>query len=537
MTKKIIILLCLFAFKSYALDEFLPKGNELNKLIELYGLEVDSLETKEYPVILGNVNQNNVPKGHQINDESDVVGDMVKTIQAAGVEADELIFYDYKDEKKKDPKRDLTQLIDKKKISKNVNQAIKREQKVKSPPIVAPEQMMDYLKALKTLGKGPEKLKANSKKRIYVYEGKMDSSLKEVIYNFEFLPTFDERDSILEIGDGFIEIEKHLNSSQGILRGGIIKRDYVRTKIEIPLKQGKSTLKVPLLEVEALEKFLEKENLKGLGGFILLDLENSVMSVDIDATYEAKIYLDEHLKVVEEGEEQFVFYVGVPMGNTLLKVLDKKKEIGQKIIHVTENELFFDKIKLSPGRVEIVELFEKNLLGKIETELNINGRNLNIFNTRFSAKNLGINTYEYYHPTLIQGSRKYFTLKSGEDEIFLGNNDKEKIEVPSDQFIGSVMKFLEMDSLYKQCIVQFNLTLNIHDFKAMGESEYDTLNIETYYLGTDGKFSDEINDLTEKVFIYGNFQGIVDGEITYEDGSKDYFQSYCSDSTYLVEQY
>ncbi|RLA67583.1 MAG: hypothetical protein DRQ88_02730 [Epsilonproteobacteria bacterium] len=544
MIKKIIIFALFFSFNTYALDEFLPQGEELNKLIELYGLDVDLPDIKEYPIFLGTVNQRNIPANHQVNDEPDILGDMVKTIQAAGEKVEDLVFYDYgKDKKepipvkKKDPTSDLTQLIDKKKISRNVGQAIKREQQIESPPIMPPGQMMDYLKSLETMGKGPNELKSNSYKKIYAYEGKMGKSLKGEIYNFEFVPSFDDRDSIVENGDGFIELEKNLNSAQGIIRGGIIKRDYVRTKVDLVMKQGRDTLRVPFLEIESLEQFLDQEKLRGLGGFILLNLENTIVSVDIDSSFEAKIYLDEKLNVVDEGQERFVFFVGVPVGNVLLKILNNKKEVAQKIIHVTENELYFDQIKLLPGGLERVDLFEKKLLGTIETELNIDGKDLNVFNTEYEGENIGLNTYEYYHPTMIRGTRRYFTLAHDGNEIFLGNLEEKKIEVPNAKFIDSVLDFLNIDSLYKQCIVQINLSMPVHDFIARGESEYDTLNIETYFLGSDGKFSEDINDLTEKAFIYGNFQGLVNGKVTYEDGSNDFFQSYCSDSTYLVEQY
>ena len=121
MKHLLIVMTGLLTINSYALDEFLPTGKELNKLIEMYGFEVDLPETKVHPIVLGTVNKNNVPHDHQVNDEEDVVGDMVSTIQAAGVEADELIFYEYGKKEKtpppKDPSSDLTQLINKKSIS------------------------------------------------------------------------------------------------------------------------------------------------------------------------------------------------------------------------------------------------------------------------------------------------------------------------------------------------------------------------------------------------------------------------------------
>ena len=40
----------------------------------------------------------------------------------------------------------------------------------------------------------------------------------------------------------------------------------------------------------------------------------------------------------------------------------------------------------------------------------------------------------------------------------------------------------------------------------------------------------------KKIFILGEEQGIINAKIKYTDGSEDYLQSYCSNSTYLVEQ-
>jgi hypothetical protein len=63
-------------------------------------------------------------------------------------------------------------------------------------------------------------------------------------------------------------------------------------------------------------------------------------------------------------------------------------------------------------------------------------------------------------------------------------------------------------------------------------------------LDSDGKFYDSLGAKSEKIIIVGedqaNGSSILDSKInlkiTYEDDSVQYFGSYCSPNTYLVEQ-
>ena len=51
-----------------------------------------------------------------------------------------------------------------------------------------------------------------------------------------------------------------------------------------------------------------------------------------------------------------------------------------------------------------------------------------------------------------------------------------------------------------------------------------------------GDFYDEISYATERVFLMGEEQGTINIKLNYTDGSSQFIQTFCSDSTYLVEQ-
>ncbi len=402
--------------------------------------------------------------------------------------------------------------------------------------------LVDPLKnpALLALKKDIRKFKKTDKLTrtiIKVTDAKINSSINSSIAGFQFSPEYDPNERWNDEGTGSVEVVEKLNNDLSVLRGTILAKNKMRTKVDIALEEGDYQVDIPLIDQSFLNKFLDNEKLEGLNGFLLIDLDEEIDSVDIDSGYERKLFLTSKFKVTSQEEDyRYILYVGVEPGNTLVHYLTLKDENIQKIVHITEGEVYFEGTVLLSSKLEKIELYETKLLGKSKMELNIEGEDISYFNTNIKAKSIGLNLYQYRRPKLLLGMRKYLELSHLGESIYLGVWDKLKAEVPSRDYIEYIMNTLDLESLDTRCLIQVNFNKKLTDFYASGETFRGAMNVEMAFLEKDGMFNEEVTDLTTKAYLVGDMQGVINAKISYEDGSVDIIQSYCSQDTFLVEQ-
>ena len=108
--------------------------------------------------------------------------------------------------------------------------------------------------------------------------------------------------------------------------------------------------------------------------------------------------------------------------------------------------------------------------------------------------------------------------------------------LPGQDYIMHILNIQEVDNLNGLCLIQLNLSKAPKKFLVNALSAKNDLYFDVSYLDEDGKLYSEISDLTKKIFLLGNTQGVASIEVESIDGSKDLFHSYCSLETYLIEQ-
>lgn len=364
----------------------------------------------------------------------------------------------------------------------------------------------------------------------------IDKGFKDDLINFDFIPEFDKNTLVSSNSEGVIEIDSNLNNKFGVLRGTIVERGIVRTKVDISLKNGKESINVPLLTVEDFEGFLQKENLNAIGGTLLLELDDKVEDVDIDKPFEAKIFLNEEFKAVFNNTWKYIMFIGVAPGNALVSFKSGDNLYSEKIVQISQDEILYNQISLQSGGLKKISLSERNTMGKVNSDLNFGGENLAYFNTKNKGTRIGLNSYEFLRPPIPQGTREYLELTHLKEPIFLGKWDQRKAEIPSNRFISEVLGFFDVDQLEGMCIVQINLEKEASEIFIEGDTGSNSLHFRPLYLDKDGLISEEINEMSNKVFILGEGQGMFNLKIKYLDHTEDYLQTFCSNGTYLVEQ-
>ena len=98
------------------------------------------------------------------------------------------------------------------------------------------------------------------------------------------------------------------------------------------------------------------------------------------------------------------------------------------------------------------------------------------------------------------------------------------------------MQANQLSELGERCMVQLNLAKEIRDIRVSGKNRAGEMFAETSFLDNDGNFSRDNSELSEKVFITGDLEGIFNVRLDYTDGSSDFLKTFCSEGAYLIEQ-
>ncbi|WP_372653543.1 hypothetical protein [Halobacteriovorax sp.] len=373
----------------------------------------------------------------------------------------------------------------------------------------------------------------NAKLTVRTSLGIIDDGLKKNSTPFQFVSDVSFGEPMSSGSIGAIQIEEMINERVSTIRGTILSSDTFPTIVELPLEYGDFLVNIPLLERD--DVFKRFEGIRG--AMLLVELDESTDSIDIDHKYLERILLNDRFKTVEEGDDyRFILYVGVEPGNTLIQYLTLNNEIGEKIVHLVEDHVFYESNTYIASKKEKIELFETKLLGKNDLELNIDSDDVRYFNTGLGSKSIGLNLYEVERPILPLGMRKYLELRHFGESIYVGYMDNKALHIPSKDYLNYVMDTFKIGDLDNKCLIQINFSKNIIDMKVASESYKGPIGIETLYLDKDGMFNTEASDFAKKVFMIGDTMGTINVEVEYSDQSKDLIQTFCSSNTIIVEQ-
>lgn len=468
--------------------------------------------------------------------------DLVKLVQsstertsqktsASKENTEDLVFFSYQEEKKEDD------------ISSAVLKAIERE--MKSTPTklasVTPKTVGGYsvIKPPEPSQKDNTKYKAKSimlEAEVVTLGVKIDKGLYDSISGIEFVPHYDKNERIYDEAEGVLRLTSNLKHSNYV-HGTLLSEHFVNTRTSIPLYLGGGLFEVPLLEREALNALLDKEGLRGEGSYLLLDLGELGIDVDIDKKSEARTFLNEDFKVTtQESSYKYILYVGVEPGNSVVRFLDSNGSTHEKLVFLAENEVTFEYFQVRDPFSFRFEAFEINPLSKKAKELTISASQINMFGREDKPKQLGINTFEFPKFSGVASSNSYLAFNHLGDTIFAGMRLSNYVILPSNSFVESILRAEGITNLEYQCVIQLNLSEPVLEILYDGEDSVGPMEVKLHYLDEDGVLSEEPSILTKHAFFIGTGQGVINMRVEFLDGRKLVAQSFCSEGTYLVEQ-
>lgn len=359
----------------------------------------------------------------------------------------------------------------------------------------------------------------------------------EKAYDLDFRPGYSSAEYVYSDQDGEIVLETSANMNSTV-EGRILSRGVVPTKVSLAYSRGISEYSVPLLEMNGFNSFLDKLGLDGREGFILVSLTEQVKNIDVnDPKYEARLFLNDKFKAIEAIEQaSYALFIGVRAGNNILTIDTNDGIFADKIVFVSEGEVSFEVADIIEPQMEKLSLYEKGPLSTKKAKLNIDEDQFRPLGLNYKPQKDGLNSYLIKFPGYLSSSRKFLEFDHLADKIFVGlqKNTKE-IVLPTNQFIGQIFDRFDIESLEQRCLVQVNLNKPVKEVFVEGESAKGPMAIQLASLDSYGNIDEEINDISEKIFVLGEYQGQFTFKFDYVDGSTQTFSSYCSEDTFLLE--
>lgn len=508
------------------------------------------------PENLTSLLSNEVITQEELNSAPTVV-DEIKTKLASeeGIEevaVEELVAFDYSAVKKdvKDAKIGLVTQMD----TQNETQKVVTTNKVVNSPIISNSEVVQEISKKVTIQKEklseklPKKSQENSSRN---YENRIAvnvigtdflSSQKEL--GFEIRPQDNTSEAFSDYNSGEVVIDEVLNSPKMNRTVNIVKRGFTPTNTDLILEEGVSEMTIPMIKEEVFHDLLSPYGPSRRLGVVIVELDENTESVDIDVPHFKTVKLDDEMKTVSGDEYSYLMYVGVKAGNALLSYRDTHGESVSKIIHVHENELTFDSNFYEDVTDEKVVLVEEDVLSKEKAPLILNASQVNHFANQKTVAKVNQHTFKTDYNKTSLGGRKYLELNHLDEPIFVGFKDVNKLVIPSENFMRSILSQFKKQNLANRCLIQVNLGKKAISVETATESVGQSLETKIQILDEDGRFYDSLSTKSEKIIISGDNHGDTeDGgdskinlKITFKDSSVQYLSSYCSPNTYLVEQ-
>lgn len=363
-------------------------------------------------------------------------------------------------------------------------------------------------------------------------KNKSESNLE----NVEFINFADEQSENSE--NGRFTFEYILGRQRQAMAGIFQAKDYVPTRVDLPLEVGSFGSLIPMISITSMEDLLRSQDINVPGGFIMVDLDQNIIDVEIDKKYYKKLYLNSEFKMSEADDSaRFVLFVGVETGNVTIRYLTSSRNISQRISIVAADQILYDLPVITESTVHSFGLYEMESLSLLPRELTLSGKNIRPFGQKNTAIQDTLNFYSLDFIEGVLGSRRYTEIDHLGTTFFVGHDQQDKIVIPGQGYLNEVLAFHNLDRLEQDCLVQINLPKDkeLFEIDMRGEGQKGPLLLDASYLNKDGTVSVDATEFTTNAFILGDMLGRINIKIKYTDDTIDILNSVCAPTTYLVE--
>lgn len=359
--------------------------------------------------------------------------------------------------------------------------------------------------------------------------------------SYSFVPLYDENTELFDT-DGEIEYKFNLKDGHGTLNGSFHHKDIYTVNTDLYLEDD-VLYEIPVFARNEFDDFLTNLEYEGEGGYLLLELDSTYISSDIDVEYSKKVYLTKDFKLIDDPKQMYyALYLGVRPGNVMLTVQNQLSgNDAKKLVLVRNEEITFEIVDFKAPALEKILISTDNVFAKKKIESDLTEDEIGYYAQNIKFKTAG-NQYIFKRPSSFYTFKDYFEIIEGDGTIYVGNNSKKEIIYPSVDFMNSILKEMQLEDLTQNCLIQINLDKNqLQDFKFTAEGSNGLINLELLALYEDGTIGSEVSADTRKIFLLGdvakNQDAYVGIKIENAKNEITFANSFCSNGVYLVEQF
>lgn len=361
---------------------------------------------------------------------------------------------------------------------------------------------------------------------------------QEIVYDYRVEFHDDIYEKANSDKEGYAVLSDKINGDYSTRRVSIVSGSYLTMTTELIYENDSVPFQIPLISREHYLNLMNKRNINDTGSSLLVELDENTDQIDIDSNYNAKLFLDKNYRVVEPEQSDYfyVLFIGLEPGNRVLSYKTKiNNRVVDRIIHLRDGEVFFDKNYFDIEKKQMIAFFEENLMGTQKMPLSITENEFSKMISDVQIRQDSLNRFKLLNSLTALGSRKYYVLSHLAENVYVGNWNKKSIIVPSESYMRYVISGFENYN-EQNCMIQINLEKKAKSFMYNGDTGSSHLGITAKILDSDGVLYNDLSDQSRRIFLKGDNQGIVNIKINYVDGSVDYLQTFCSSASYLVEQ-
>ncbi|MBD66923.1 MAG: hypothetical protein CME62_17100 [Halobacteriovoraceae bacterium] len=366
------------------------------------------------------------------------------------------------------------------------------------------------------------------------------NKVNDKLFNFDVRFHDDLNAIYKDHGSGKITMSTQMATQLSVRRASIYRAGYFPTTMDLVFEPGHLKANIPVFSNDKFNRILNRNNLRGMGAHLLVELDDKTEDVEIDGerTYEYKFYLDKNLNIInrDDSEYYFVLFIGVQSGNNLLNFNTIDRETVTKIVYLAADEIYYEPNFYAKVKKDTFYLYEEGLASNCKPLLDIKSDDISTWSYKGEVAKDSLNKYIVKNMQYPVGLRKYYELKHLKESVFIGKWRQESLVVPTEAYINYVISKFDLSKSASKCIVQLNLTKPVREIVFNGQSAHGLMNMQINILDSDGKFYQDFSEQSKRVFLMGEDQGVINVKVNYTDNSAQYLQSFCSESTYLIEQ-
>lgn len=357
----------------------------------------------------------------------------------------------------------------------------------------------------------------------------------ESLQNFE-LSFLDDRNQIITSntdGEAIVGGDEILARSYTGRQSIVFASGYYPLNTKLDFSHENIETNLPLIEKESLQFILSEENIPNYEGLLLIAADSQAQKISIDKNFKKRFELNEEFKIVE-SEGIYVLFSGIELGNVEITIENTDKSVIKNFVHLRMDEIFYYQYEKSSSERFDIEVCQKEILASQKRMLSVSGKKIEFLNNKFFGDKVSVNKYRFTKMGNLNYQKDYLIFKHLSQDIFVAPNGFGYVEVPSQNYLEYLIDTFRFNK--SMCTVQLNINNEVKEIITDAYTSIGFLPIDKTALDKHGMFDSKPDADTEKVFIFGEGEGVIYNKIIYKSGSVDYIESFCGPGTYSIEQ-